>query len=160
MNIIIFIFLTVKPTGCGFDLHSRRWNIYIKRIFPFLRSGVEAKRDVESCHLTRNTSRIRQKVGNGLSYTRFPLLTLLCAGYSVKLIINIFISLFWHQVKSLEWNSFYHSTRNALKKSAKSGALSVLTLGSLCLLWYLRDTTWRRFYTYLFSNYRKMFFVL
>ena len=55
-------------------------------IFPFLRSGVEAKRGVDFCHLTRNASRIRQKMGNRKSYTRFPLPTLLCAGYSVKLI--------------------------------------------------------------------------
>ena len=39
----------------------------LKFIFPFLRSGVEAKRDVEFGHSTRNTSRIRQKVGNGMS---------------------------------------------------------------------------------------------
>ena len=41
---------------------------------------------IEFCHLKRNASKIRQKVGNGVSYTRFPLPTLLCAGYSVKLI--------------------------------------------------------------------------
>ena len=33
----------------------------LKFIFPFLRSGVEAKRDVESCHSTRNASKIRHK---------------------------------------------------------------------------------------------------
>ena len=38
-----------------------------KFIFPFLRSGVEVKRGVEFCHSTRNASRIRQKVGNGVS---------------------------------------------------------------------------------------------
>ena len=43
-------------------------------------------RGVEFCHLTGNASRIRQKVVNGVSYSRFPLPTLLCAGYSVKLI--------------------------------------------------------------------------
>ena len=26
---------TVKPTGCGFDLHSRRWNIYLNLYFHF-----------------------------------------------------------------------------------------------------------------------------
>ena len=35
--------------------------------FPFFRSGVEAKRGVEFCYSTRNDSRIRQKVGNGVS---------------------------------------------------------------------------------------------
>ena len=69
----------------------------LKFILPFLRSSVEDKRGVEFCHSTRNASRIRQKVGNGVSYdTRFRLLTLLCAGYSVKMIhifgIVIYIS--------------------------------------------------------------------
>ena len=36
-------------------------------IFPFLRSGVEAKRGLKFCHSTRNASRIRQKVENGVS---------------------------------------------------------------------------------------------
>ena len=49
----------------------------LKLIFPLLRSGVEAKCGVEFCHSTRNASIIRQKVGNGVPYTRFPLLTLL-----------------------------------------------------------------------------------
>ena len=59
---------------------------FLKLIFPFLCSGVEAKRGVEFSHLTRNASRIRQKARSGVSYTKFPLPTLLCAGYSVKLI--------------------------------------------------------------------------
>ena len=37
-------------------------------IFPFLRSGVEAKRGVEFRHSTRNASRTQRKVGNGVSY--------------------------------------------------------------------------------------------
>ena len=39
----------------------------LKFIFPFLGSGVEVKRGVEFCHSTRNASRFRQKVGNGVS---------------------------------------------------------------------------------------------
>ena len=27
--------VTVKPTGCGFDPHSRRWNIYLNLYFHF-----------------------------------------------------------------------------------------------------------------------------
>ena len=77
--------VTVKPTGCGFDPHSRRWNIYLN-LFPFLRSDVKANRGVESCHSTRNASRIRQKVETECLNTRFPLPTLLYSGYSVKLI--------------------------------------------------------------------------
>ena len=54
----------------------------LKLIFLFLRSGVEVKRGFEFHHSTRNASTFRRKVGN----IRFPLPTLLCAGYSVKLI--------------------------------------------------------------------------
>ena len=38
----------------------------LKFIFPFLRSGVEDTRGVEFCHSTRNASRTRGKVGNGV----------------------------------------------------------------------------------------------
>ena len=55
--------VTVKPTGCGFDPRLEEMKHLLKLIFPFLRSGVEAKRGV----LTRNAPRIRQKVGNGVS---------------------------------------------------------------------------------------------
>ena len=43
-----------------------------KFIFPFLRSGVEAKRGVEFCHSTRNPYRIRRKVGIGVSSPAYP----------------------------------------------------------------------------------------
>ena len=39
----------------------------LKFIFLFLRSGIEDKRCVEFCHLTRNTSKVRQKVRTGVS---------------------------------------------------------------------------------------------
>ena len=49
-----------------------RGNIYLnlyflKFIFPFLRSGVEAKRGVEFRHSTRNALRIRRIIRNGVS---------------------------------------------------------------------------------------------
>ena len=75
--------VTVKSTGCGFDPHSRKWNIYTF-IFPFLRSGVEAKRDVECRHSTRNASRTWWNWRTECLNSRFPLPTLLCAGYSIK----------------------------------------------------------------------------
>ena len=80
--------MTVKPIGwIGLWVRSplEEMKYLLKFIFPFVSSGVETKRGVEFCHLTRSASRIGQKVG-GVSYTRFPLSTLLCAGYSVKLI--------------------------------------------------------------------------
>ena len=81
--------VTVKSSGCGFGPHCRsiaEMKYLFTLMFSFLRSGVEAKSGVEFRHSTRNASRSRRKVGNGVSYTRFPLPTLLCAGYSVKLI--------------------------------------------------------------------------
>ena len=57
-----------------------------KFIFPFLRAGLETKCGVEFRQLARNASIIRRKVGNKVSHTRFPLPSLLYAGYSVKLI--------------------------------------------------------------------------
>ena len=83
--------VTVKSTGCRFDPHSRRLNIYLNLYFHFFALvSVEAKRGVEFCHSTRNTSRIRQKVGNGVSGT-LGSFSLPCSvrGYSVKLIYFI-----------------------------------------------------------------------
>ena len=64
---------TVNASGCGFDptliLHSRKLNIDLKLYFNFftLVSGIEVKRGVEFPHSTHNASRIRRKVGNGVS---------------------------------------------------------------------------------------------
>ena len=59
--------MTVKPTGRGFDPHTRKLGKELGKeerkeefIFPFLRSGVEERRGVLFCHSTRNESRIRQ----------------------------------------------------------------------------------------------------
>ena len=61
--------VTVKSTDCGFDPHSRKFNIYLYLYFHlyFLRSGIEAMRGVEIRHSARNASRIRRKLGNGVS---------------------------------------------------------------------------------------------
>ena len=58
--------VTVKPTGCEFDPREEMKYLFTF-IFLFLRSGVEENRDVEFRHFIRNTSRTRQKVGNGVS---------------------------------------------------------------------------------------------
>ena len=70
----------------------------LKFIFKFLRSGVEVKRGVEFCHLTR-TPEFGRKWGTECLNTRFPLPTLLCAGHSVKL-IYLFI-LFYYSCQSI-----------------------------------------------------------
>ena len=59
--------VTVNSTGCGFVPHSRMMKYLFKLTFSFLRSGVQAKRGADFRHLTRNASRTRWNVGNGLS---------------------------------------------------------------------------------------------
>ena len=59
--------VTVKPTGWWVRSPLEEMKYLPKFIFPFFRSGVEAKCGVEFCHSTRNASRIRQKVGNEVS---------------------------------------------------------------------------------------------
>ena len=56
--------VSVKATGCEFDTHSRKLNIYLN---VYIRSGIKTKRGVEFRQITRNASRIRRKVGNGVS---------------------------------------------------------------------------------------------
>ena len=55
-----------KPDWLGIRSPLEEMKYWIKFIFLFLRSGVEAKCGVEFCHSTRNAFRIRQKVGNGV----------------------------------------------------------------------------------------------
>ena len=55
--------VTVKPTGCGFDPHSRKWNIYLNLYFNFFALVSRQKRGVKFRHSTRNTSRTRRKWG-------------------------------------------------------------------------------------------------
>ena len=58
--------VTVKPNGCGFDPHLRRCNIYLNLFFHFF-ALVHARYGVEFYYSTRNASKIRQNLGNGVS---------------------------------------------------------------------------------------------
>ena len=58
----------------------------LKFIFPFLRSGVEAKRVLLSSAQHAMSPEFGRNWGTECLNTRFPLPTLLCAGYSVKMI--------------------------------------------------------------------------
>ena len=49
------------------SIPTRGFKYLLKCIFSFLRYGVEAKRGVEFRYSTRNTSRTRRKMGNGVS---------------------------------------------------------------------------------------------
>ena len=54
--------VTVKATACEFDPDSRKLNIYLNLYFR-----VKAKRGVKFRYSTRNASRNRRKMGDGVS---------------------------------------------------------------------------------------------
>ena len=62
LRIVIFFY----QLHAGSGKKSKDTKYLLKFIFPFLRTGVEAKRGVEFRHLIRNASRIRRKVGNSV----------------------------------------------------------------------------------------------
>ena len=78
--------VNLKPTGCRFDPHSRRWNIYLNLYYHFfdLVSRQNAALSTATQHAMPPES--GRKLGKECLNTRFPLPTLLYAGYSVKLI--------------------------------------------------------------------------
>ena len=78
--------VTVKPTGCGFDPHSRRWNIYLNLYLHFF--ALVSRQSAVLSSATQHTMppEFGRKWGTECLNTRFPLPTLLCAGYSMKLI--------------------------------------------------------------------------
>ena len=85
--------VTVKPTGCGFDPHSRRWNIYLNLYFHFFALVSKLSAALSSATQHAMPPEIGRMWGTECLNTRFPLPTLLCAGYSVKLIyLFIFLS--------------------------------------------------------------------
>ena len=77
--------VTVKPTGCGFDPHSRRRNIYLNLYFHFLTLVSRLSAALSSATQHAMSSIFGRKWGTECLNTWFPLPTLLCAGYSVKL---------------------------------------------------------------------------
>ena len=93
---LLYSRLVTNAIDCELDSQTRKCNI-LKFSFP--RSGNDANYGVEFRQSIRNASLIRQKVVNvsvlmktkylynkfpGTKSTKFPLPTLLCAGYSVK----------------------------------------------------------------------------
>ena len=71
--------VTVKPPGCEFD-RSLLENIYLNLYFHFFAL-------LSSATQHAMPSEFGREWGTECLTTRFPLPTLLCAGYSVKLII-------------------------------------------------------------------------
>ena len=78
--------VTVKPTGCGFDSHSRRWNIYLNLYINFFALVLRQSAALSSATRHAMPPELGRKWGTEWLNTRFPLSTQLYAGYSVKLI--------------------------------------------------------------------------
>ena len=78
---------TVKPTGFGFDLHSRRWNIYLNLYFHLLALVSRQSAALNSVTQHAMPPEFGRKWETECLITRFPLLTLLFAGY---FLINLF----------------------------------------------------------------------
>ena len=89
--------VTVKPTGCEFDPHSRRWNIYLNLYFHFF--ALESRLNAALSSATQHAMppKFGRKWGTEYLNTRFPLPTLLCAGYSVKLIYIYFLKILFRK---------------------------------------------------------------
>ena len=94
--------VTVKPSGCGFDPHSRRRNIYLNLYFHFFALVSRQNAALSSATQHAMPPEFGRKWGTECLNTRFPLpfsatytAALLCAGYSVKLIwFDFFVILF------------------------------------------------------------------
>ena len=79
--------VTAKPTGCVFDPHSRRWNIYLNLYFHLFALVSRLSAALSSATQHAMPPEFGGKWGTKCLNTRFPLHILLCAGYSVKLIL-------------------------------------------------------------------------
>ena len=77
----------VKPTGCGFDPHLRRWNIYLNLYFHFFALVSRQSAALNSGTQHAMPPEFGRKWGTECLITKVPLPTLLGAGYSVKLIL-------------------------------------------------------------------------
>ena len=84
--------VTVKSIGCGFDTHSRKWNIYLHLYFHFFALVSRQSTALSSAIQHAIPPALGGRWGTECLNTRFPLPTLLCAGYSVKLLfINFYV---------------------------------------------------------------------
>ena len=110
--------VTLNATGCGFDRHSRKWNIYLNFNFHLfaLLSRQSAAFSSSTQHAMRPEFRLAER----------SFLTLLFVGYSMKLIYFIFIYFLSFVVpgKSVTLSSAIN--KQCLKNSAERGELTVL----------------------------------
>ena len=78
--------VTVKSNGCEFDPHSKKLNIYLHLYVHFFALVSRQSAALSSATQHAMPSELGGKWGTEWLNTRFPLPTLLCAEYSVKLI--------------------------------------------------------------------------
>ena len=78
--------VVAQRTGCGFDPHSRRWNIYLNLYLHFFAPVSRLSAALSSAIQRAMPLEFGRKWGTECLNTKCPLPTLLCAGYSVKLI--------------------------------------------------------------------------
>ena len=69
----------LKPTGCGFDPHSRKWNIYLNLYFYFFAPVSRQSAALSSATQHAMLPKLGRKRGTECLNTKFPLPTLLCA---------------------------------------------------------------------------------
>ena len=100
----------LKSTGCEFDLHSRRRNIYLNLYFHFFILVSRLSAALSSATKHAMPPEFGRKWGTECLNTRFPLPTLLCAGCSVKLIYMLYMC-------RGEWGSSSSVNRAILKRN-------------------------------------------
>ena len=82
--------VTVKSTDCGLVPQSRKWNIYLHLYFHFFALVSRHSAALSSTSQHAMPPEFGGKWGTECLNTRFPLPTLLCAGYSVKLFFLLY----------------------------------------------------------------------
>ena len=78
--------MTVNATGCGFNLYSKKLNIYLNLYIRFFTLVSKQSAALTSATQHAMPPEFGGKWATECLNTRFTLPTLLCAGYSVKLI--------------------------------------------------------------------------
>ena len=88
----------VKPNGCGFESPLEEMKYLLKFIFLFFALVSRQSAALSSATQYAMPPESSRKWGTECLNTRFPLPTLLCAGYNVKLIFyfNFFILFQWN----------------------------------------------------------------
>ena len=133
--------VTVKPTGCGCDPHSRRWNIYLNLYFHLFALVSRLSAALSSATQHAMPPEFGRKWGTECLNTRFPLPTLLCTGYSVKLI--------WF-INGIRINRHW--------LASKSQHLCII--GSLIEIFDMNDTPFLRPYTFTNTILETLFFLI